>query len=94
MIAECQLSCGRWVLFVGEIAVAMEGDRCRHVLPEEVAEPIPDEEWHHAKIGGKSIKSLPFDVIQFFRGDNWTEQSLKWAADQINNSIAKQNHLI
>lgn len=84
MLAEVKFSCGRHYLSVAGIAVALEGDRCRGKLPEEVLPPIPPEELEHATIGGKPAKDMPVDLVRFFRGDNWTEKMLRYTADRIN----------
>lgn len=84
MLAEVNLCCGRLVLFVGGIAIAMEGDKCRQLLPVSVYGPIPDSELETATIGGESIKDMPLDVVQFFRGGCWDKKSLEWAASKIN----------
>ena len=89
MLAEVKFSCGRSYLSVAGIAVAMEGDRCRDSgMPEGVLPPIPPEELEHATIGDKRAKDLPIEMVRFFRGDNWTEQMLQWAADKINAAAA------
>lgn len=83
-IAEVRSCCGRLVLFVADIAVAMQGDKCRQELPDEIAEPIPQHELETATIGGETIKETPLNVIRFFRGEAWTGKSLAWAASEIN----------
>lgn len=83
-LAEVRFTCGRAVLFVADIAVAMQGDKCRHSLPEHVAEPIPESELEIATIGDKRACDLPMEVVRFFRGDRWTVDGLKWAAERIN----------
>ena len=84
-IAKCYCCCGRFVLEVAGIVVAMQGDKCRHDgIPEEFLEPIPQEELDRATIGGKSVKDMPMQLVRFFRGDNWTPEMLRWAADSIN----------
>lgn len=88
-LAEVRLTCGRLVLFVADIAVAVQGDRCRHELPNEVAERIPSNELERASIGGKSCKDLPLPLVRFFRGQNWDKKSLEWAAEQINERSEK-----
>ncbi len=89
-IAEVRFSCGRAFLFVAGIAVAMQGEVCHQQIPEEFAEPIPEEEMRTAHIGGKPISELPMDVVRFFRPENWTVQSLTWAAAQINEQHNKK----
>ena len=84
MIAKVRLTCGRLVLFVADIAIAMEGDKCRHGLPNGIAEPIPSEELEGASIGGKPCKDLPIELVRFFRGEVWRCESLQWAAERIN----------
>ncbi|AMV31305.1 hypothetical protein VN12_04255 [Pirellula sp. SH-Sr6A] len=84
MFAEVKFSTGRHYLSVAGIAVAMEGDACRHHLPDEAAEPIPQQELENAMIGDKKASELPLDVVRWFRGERWSEKSLQWAADQIN----------
>lgn len=88
-IAEVNSYCGRSVLHVAGVAVAMEGDACRHNLPDEVAEPIPADELEHAMIGDKLAKDLPLDVVRFFRGERWRPASLKWVATVINEAVEK-----
>lgn len=83
-LAEVTCCCGRLVLYVGGVAVAMEGDPCRQQLPVDVMELIPKEELETATIGGKPCKDMPLEVIQFFRGENWSGKSLEWAAAKIN----------
>lgn len=84
MIAEVLSSCGRYYLSVCGVTVAMEGDPCRHLLPDEVAQPIPPEELKSATIGGVPVKDMEPSVVRFFRGESWTLQSLEWAARTIN----------
>ncbi len=86
-IAEVRSCCGRFVLFVADIAVAMEGDKCRQVLPDEVAEPIPEHELQTATIGGEPVSEMPLDIVRFFRGETWSRKSLEWAASQINQRV-------
>ncbi len=88
-LAEVRSSCGRAVLYVAGIAIAMEGDKCRHLVPEEFAERIPPEELERASIGGLTCKDIPLDVVRFFRGDNWQSTSLEWAAKTINEAMSK-----
>jgi len=88
-IAEVFLACGRYVLFVADIAVAMEGDKCRHQLPEEVASPIPQSELERSYVGETKCSEMPIDVVRFFRGDMWTKASLDWAAKTINETNNK-----
>lgn len=88
-LAEVKCSCGRFVLEVAGVVVAMQGDPCRQMLPPEITEPIPEWELECGTIGGKSIKDMPRDVVQFFRGENWREESLKWAAKVINDAVAE-----
>lgn len=84
-LADVRLCCGRHVLFVADIAVAMEGDKCRtSSIPEEHLPPIPAEELEHAMIGDKRAKDVPIGVVRFFRGDNWTPAMLEWVAAKIN----------
>lgn len=84
-IAEVRCTCGRMVLFVAGIALAMEGDKCRDgSLPESVLEPIPEEELARATIGGKPVKDMPIEVVRFFRGDYWTGPMLEYVAGRIN----------
>lgn len=84
MIAEVKLSCGRFYLEVCGIVVAMEGDPCRHSLPDEAAEPIPQQELEDAMIGDKKASDLPLDVVRWFRGERWSRKSLEWVAGEIN----------
>lgn len=88
--AEVNLSCGRYYLSVAGIVVVMEGDKCRAELPEKVSPPIPEDELENASIGGKPAKDLPIDVVRFFRGDNWTEKMLRYAARTINVARRKE----
>jgi hypothetical protein len=83
-IAEVGFSTGRCFLKVAGVIVAMEGDKCRDIFPEEACEPIPEEELERAWIGDKRAKDVPLHMVRFFRGDNWREKSLQWAADRIN----------
>ena len=83
-IAEVKLSCGRLHLSVRGICVAMEGDACRQNLPEDVMTPIPQEELESSFIGDKRASELPKMLVQFFRGDRWSSDSLEWAAAVIN----------
>lgn len=83
-LAEVRFSTGRYYLSVAGIAVAMEGDNCRDVLPEEVSEPIPEEELKRASIGDKRAKDLPLHIVRFFRGEQWRKESMEWAAEKIN----------
>jgi len=83
-IAEVCFSMGRSYLKVGGVIVAVEGDKCREILPVEAADPIPEEELAQATIGGKPAKDMPPHLIQFFRGECWREKSLEWAAKRIN----------
>lgn len=87
MIAEMYSSCGRYVLAVAGIVVAMEGDPCRHNLPEGIAAPIPKEELEVASIEGTPAKEIPLEIVRFFRGESWSKESLEWAADQINQPL-------
>ena len=84
MIAEVFLSCGRHFLSVAGIVVACEGDPCRECLPDDIAEPIPDDELISSWIGEHKAADLPKAVVRFFRGEKWTPRSLRWAADKIN----------
>jgi len=91
-IANVRLCCGRLVLFVAGIAVAMEGDKCRHSgFPEEVLPPIPQEELEHAYIGDKKASELPLNVVRFFRGDNWHGPSLEFTAAEINKAVGRSD---
>jgi hypothetical protein len=84
-IAEVRFSCGRAHLVVAGITVAMQGDKCRHgEFPENILPPIPPEELERATVGGKPAKDLPIEMVRWFRGDNWTEEMLKYTAEQIN----------
>jgi hypothetical protein len=84
-LAEVRGTCGRWVLFVAGIAVAMEGDPCRDGnLPPEILDEIPAEELAHATVGGRPAAELHLDIVRFFRGDRWNEAMLRWAAGRIN----------
>ncbi len=83
-LAKLGFSTGRYFLSVAGITVAMEGDKCREILPEEASEPIPQEELDGATIGDKPAKDVPLHIVRFFRGDNWCKKNLTWAADRIN----------
>lgn len=83
-IASVRFSTGRHYLNVAGISVAVEGDKCRDMLPEEVSEPIPQEELERATIGDKRATDLPLHIVRFFRGECWRKESLEWAADRIN----------
>ncbi|MGD0900958.1 MAG: hypothetical protein ABR915_24255 [Thermoguttaceae bacterium] len=84
-LADVRFCCGRYVLFVAGIAVAMEGDKCRDGnLPERVLAPIPEEELAAASIEGKPAKDLPIGLVRFFRGDCWNRAMLEWVAERIN----------
>lgn len=85
MIAEVRCCCGRLVLFVAGIAVAMQGDKCRDsTIPEELLDPIPQHELETAMIGDKRASELPIHVVRFFRGDSWNEAMLEYVAKTIN----------
>lgn len=87
MIAKVFLSMGRWHLKVAGFVLATEGDKCRDAnLPEEVFDPIPEEELARASIGGKPAKELPIEMVRWFRGDNWNEKMMRYVADKINES--------
>lgn len=87
-LANVRLCCGRNCLFVADMVLAMEGDKCRDGdFPEEVLPPIPPEELERATIGDKRAKDLPIDVVRFFRGDNWTPKMLEYAAEKINAKV-------
>lgn len=89
-LAEVRFSCGRHYLSVAGYAIAMEGDRCREGdLPEEVFDPIPEEELASATIGGKPASEIPIEVVRFFRGDNWNERMLAYVAEKINEAAEK-----
>ena len=83
-LAEVKFSTGRFYLNVAGITVAIEGDKCRGLLPEFVSEPIPEDELENATIGDKKAKDLPLHVVRWFRGDRWRKESLEWAASRIN----------
>lgn len=85
-IAEVRCTCGRYVLFVAGIAVAMQGDKCRDgELPEEVLDPIPQHVYDHGSIGGEPItKDMNAKLVRFFVGNYWNETMLRYAADKIN----------
>jgi hypothetical protein len=89
-LAEVRFSTGRCFLSVAGIIVAMEGDKCRDIFPEEACEPIPQEELERACIGDKRASEVPLHVVRFFRGDNWCQKSLKWAAERINGVVEKK----
>ena len=91
-IANVYYSCGRAYLDVAGVAVAMEGDKCRQLLPDEVAQPIPQIEMEHATIGGTPIKDMPLDIVRVFRGESWRKKSLEWAAIKINAAIQECHH--
>lgn len=91
-VAEVRCCSGRYVLFVNDLALVMQGDKCRcGDLPEEVYDPIPEEELKSAHIGGTPIKDLPIKTVRFFRGDFygliWNVKMLRYVADEINKSI-------
>lgn len=78
-------STGRHYLKIAGIILAMEGDPCRDgELPEDVYDPIPEEELAGASIGGRQASELPMKVIRFFRGDRWTQKMLEYVAATIN----------
>ncbi len=84
-VARVRCSCGRWFLEVCGFALAVEGDPCRDVgLPESVLPPIPASELAAASIGGRPAAELPLAVVRFFRGERWTEASLRWVAAEVN----------
>lgn len=85
-LAEVRFTCGRYYLSIAGIAMAMEGDPCRAMLPESVCDPIPAQELDTATIGDKRAKDLPIDVVRFFRGDNWTQTMMEYVAEVINTS--------
>ncbi len=82
MIAEVKLFCGRYHLSIAGITLAMEGDVCRAILPEDYS--ISGEELVHAHIGSVPVSELPTDVARFFHGCNWTKKMLIYVADKIN----------
>lgn len=84
MLARVGLACGRQYLEIAGIVVAMEGDKCRHDLPDEIAEPIPISILERSVIGGKSCIELPLSLVRSIRGENWRPESLEWAAEKIN----------
>lgn len=92
-LAVVGFTCGRHYLDVAGIAVAMEGDMCRQLLPSDVAEPIPEDELKLATIGGKPCSELPLDLVRTFRGERWTPKSLQWAAGTINQVAREQNFI-
>jgi len=76
------------VLFVAGIAVAMQGDKCRHGgFPEELLDPIPQHELESSWIGDKRASELPIDLVRHFRGDCWNENMLEYVAKVINQAI-------
>jgi hypothetical protein len=84
-LADVRCCCGRDCLFVADIALAMEGDKCRtSSIPAELLPPIPEEELATATIGGKSIRGMDRKMIGFFRGDLWDRKMMQWVADKIN----------
>lgn len=88
-LASVESSYGGYYLDIAGIVVAMEGDDCRHMLPEEAAKEIPKEELERAMIGDKKASELPLDIVRFFRGQKWDFKSLSWAAKKINEAIEK-----
>lgn len=89
-LAQVLSSCGRYYLSVAGIVVAMQGDRCREGdMPDEVYDPIPEEELASATIGGKPVRDMEPKVVRFFRGDNWNLLMLRYAADRINETAAR-----
>lgn len=86
-LAEVNTFAGRYYLSVAGVVVAMQGDPCRDgELPEEVLDPIPQEELERATIGDKHASELPIKVVRFFRGDRWTLKMLEYVAGTINES--------
>lgn len=85
-LAEVDCSCGRYYLSVAGITLAVQGDKCRAMLPEEVCPPIPEEELERASIGGTPAKDIPLEVVRFFRGDYWTKEMLEYVANHINDA--------
>ncbi len=91
-LAEVNLSCGRYNLTVAGIVLAMEGDKCRDGdMPNEVYDPIPEEELATATIGGKPVNDMPEELVRFFRGSHWNLLMLRYAADKINEATKKEN---
>jgi hypothetical protein len=90
MLAEVRCCCGRTCLFVAGIVLAMEGDRCRsNDIPEEVLEPVPEEELRSSMAGLSPAMDIPVNFVRFFLGDNWTPRMLQWSANRINESAAE-----
>jgi hypothetical protein len=86
-IAEVNTFAGRYYLSVAGVVIATQGDPCRdNEFPEEVLDPIPQNELEHARIGDKRAAELPIEVVRFFRGDRWTPKMLEYVAEKINAS--------
>ena len=87
-LAYVACCCGRDVLYVAGVAVAMEGDKCRDPsIPYSLCAPIPDEELAAASIGGIPAKDLPIDIVRMFRGERWTPAMLEYVANKINEAV-------
>jgi hypothetical protein len=87
VLAEVRASCGHYYLEVAGISVAMAGDVCREgEIPEELHDPIPEEELAHATIGGQPAKDMPIDIVRMFRSSHWNKAMLEWVANKINSS--------
>lgn len=83
--AKVILSCGRYVLMVGEFALAMQGDLCRTGnIPESVLPPIPEDELQTASIGGKPIRDMPVEQVRMFRPEYWTKEMLQYVCNALN----------
>lgn len=80
-------TCGRYILMVNGLALAMEGDPCRCFLPEEILDPIPEDEMKSTSIGGVAISEMPIDVVRMFRPSRWTKKMLDYVAEKINAAV-------
>ena len=84
-LAEVMLCMGCLHLFVAEVVLATEGDKCRDGdLPDEMYDPIPPQELESAWIGDKRAKDLDLKLVRFFCGNTWNEAMLRYVAEKIN----------
>ncbi|NCC94183.1 MAG: hypothetical protein EOM10_13020 [Opitutae bacterium] len=75
-IAEVHLVRGRYVLFVGGLAVATEVDP---LLPIDPSQPIATEDPEPLSVCGQQCA-----VVDSFRPDGWRKRALELAAERIN----------
>ena len=90
-LAKVYCSCGRYCLEVARVVVAMEGDKCRTMLPESCLDPIPADELATASIGGQPCSEMPIENVRFFRPEPWTERMLRHVAKEINDKATARS---